>query len=170
MLVIAWTCAGSPAVVTPFAVEPAVSPSEFVAGSSEERSEDNVEVSVESPLVSPIADAISESGDRAEFNAAVGPVVPRAEDSAPVESVVPSAEDKASLKLADPLPVVAPSDAPPESVEVAEDATALLGSVICCCIARIWSMRLVTASILIIHSDRRTRRQLEPPARRRRAK
>src|ERR1700749_114951 len=165
MLVIAWTCAGSPAVVTPFAVEPAGRPGEFVTGSSEERSEVNAEVPVDSPLVSPIADAISESGDRAEFSAAVGPVVPRAEDSAPVESVVPSAEDKASLKLADPLPVVAPSDAPPELVEGAGDAGARLGSVICCCIASIWSMRLLTASILIIHSDRRPRRQLEPPAR-----
>ena len=132
----------------PASVEPAVSPSEFVAGSSEDRSGVSAEVSVELSSVPPIAEAISESGDRAE-----------------VVGSVPSAEDRASLKLVDPLPVVpvvAPSDVPSDVLEVAEDEARALGSASCCCIARIWSMRLVTASILINHCDRRRRRQLEP--------
>ena len=130
-------------------VEPVLRPSALVVGRSEAVdgsivARSGVSESVEVPLVSPIAEAISESGERAEFRAVVA-----------VGSVLPSADDNASLKLVDPLPVVAPSDAPPESVEVAEEARALPGSVSCCCIARIWSMRLVTASILILHWDRR---------------
>src|SRR5271154_3035177 len=99
MFVIAWTCAGSPPVVAPRA-EPALTPSELVEGSSALMSGGSDEPSAEGPLVSPIADAISESGESAEFSAVV----------AAVELLPPSAEDSASLKLVDPVPVVAPSD------------------------------------------------------------
>ena len=131
-------------------------PSEFVAPSSVDRSGVSAEVASELPSPSsessPIAEAISESGDSAEVSA---------EDV----GSVPSAEDRASLKLVPPVlavPAVAPSDDPADGVEVVEeDEAGALGSRICCCIARIWSMRLVTASILIVHCDRRRRRELE---------
>ncbi len=93
MFVIAWTCAGS-APPVPASVEPAVRPSEFVAGSSEDRSGVSAEVSVELPSV--LADRrghqrVRGRGPRLTARTAVGG---------------PSAEDSASLKLVDPVPVV----------------------------------------------------------------
>src|ERR1700759_867840 len=101
MFVIASTCAAADpvaAVVVP-SVDPVLTPSELVEGRSEAMS--GVRDEVLESVPSPIAEAIRESGDSAE-----------------VVGSVPSAEDRASLKLVDPVPVVAPSDAPPESAEV----------------------------------------------------
>ncbi len=109
------------------------------------------EVPVVASVPPPIAEAISESGERAELTA--------------VEPLVESAEDRASLKLVGVEPVVArvaasvaPADATPD---VVWEPAAPAGSENCCRIARIWPMRLSTASILILHRDRRRRRQLE---------
>ena len=73
MFVIASTCAGADPVlpVTPVVptVDPVLSPSELVDGSSALRSGVSDEVPVELPSPPPIADAISESGDKAEVYA-----------------------------------------------------------------------------------------------------
>jgi hypothetical protein len=166
VFVIAWTCAAAVPLV-PVAAEvpevvPVLRPSELEAGRSEARSEVTVELVSGAPgvvSVPPIAEAISDAGDSAELTAVVA-FVP----SALVEPVepVPSADDSALLKLVDPAPVAAPVDVaggevPTVAADEEEEAlvalvgllVALLGSAICCCIARIWEMRLVTASILI---------------------